>query len=116
MKFGPVEFAVAKSFGVGLKPSRAVIGATPVTVNLASIGLGDIPFTFEVFPDVVADPTVSVRVDVSFDGGSTYALVGTFASYSTRRWVRSPEEAAPTHLMIYRVTGTSVASEFIIGA
>lgn len=108
-----MEVQVALSLASGIKYT---IGDTPTTFRLSSLGLAGLPFTFEVSPDVVTDPSVSIRVDVSFDDGSTYALVDTFTSYSTRRWVRSPEEAAPTHLMIYRVTGTSVASEFIIGA
>lgn len=116
MKFGPAEFAMARSMGLAAKPSTYTIGASPVTISLAGLQLSESPFTFEVAPDVETDPSVSIRVDASFDGGTTYQTVGTFTEYAARRWVRSPEETQPTHLLVYRVTGTSVVSQFVIGA
>lgn len=107
----------AKSEAAGAPKSMPfVIGATPQTIALADVKLNGVPFTFEVSPDVVNDPAVSIRVEVSFDGGATYQSVGTFSQYASRRWVQSPEESAPTHLLVYRVTGTSVASKLVIGA
>lgn len=82
-------------------------------IDLAQIGLTD--FTFDVSPDT-SDSKIAIRVEMSFDDGATYANVGTFSTYTSLRWVSDSGERAPTHLMAYRVTGTSTASEILIGA
>jgi hypothetical protein len=69
----------------------------------------------EIMPDT-ADQSIAIRVDMSFDGGVTYGNVGTFRAYQALRWSAIPGDAQPTHLMIHRVSGTSDASEFVIGA
>lgn len=99
----------------GQSSEQYVIGNDSVTIPVGTL-FPDAPFTFEVTPDTAADPLISIRVDVSFDDAATYQTVGTFTEYTARRWVRSPEETQPTHLLVYRATGTSVASLFVVGA
>lgn len=97
----------------GDQTKKFPIGDGVTVIDLAQTGLTD--FTFDVSPDTT-DSKIAIRVELSFDGGVTYSNVGTFSAYTSLRWVSDSGERAPTHLMAYRVTGTSTASEILIGA
>lgn len=113
IKAGAISANDIQAFG---QPTRTIkIGVLPILISLAEVNLFDVPFSFEVYPDIESDPLTTIKVDVSFDSGSTWASVGTFSGYHFMRWVKAPSESLPTHLLIYLVGGTSQTSLFSIG-